>query len=156
MIIPTGGDLLADDADALVNPVNCVGVMGKGLALQFKQAHPAAFRAYALACSTGQMKPGVMHTAYTQDRRQCIVHFPTKRHWRDPSRMVDIETGLIALVDLIDEMGIRSIAVPPLGAGLGGLPWVDVEAAIRHHLEPLADVDVRLYLPTSAPRGARR
>ena len=146
------GDLLNDSADALVNPVNCVGVMGKGLAAQFKDAHPNAFRAYANACAARTLRPGVLHVSRTQDNNQYIVHFPTKDHWRDSSRLSDIDTGLVDLVKIIGDLGILSIAVPALGTGLGGLKWADVEPVMLKHLEPL-NVDVRLYPPRKVRPG---
>jgi O-acetyl-ADP-ribose deacetylase (regulator of RNase III) len=119
------GDLLAEDADALVNTVNCVGSMGRGIALQFKKAWPESFQAYAAACKREEVRPGRMFVfetgALTPPRY--IINFPTKRHWRGKSRMEDIESGLEALVEEIRHRGIRSIAIPPLGAGLGGLDW---------------------------------
>jgi O-acetyl-ADP-ribose deacetylase (regulator of RNase III) len=149
MITFVTGDLLRADADALVNPVNCVGVMGKGLAAQFKRAFPAAFDSYRAACRRGDVVPGRMHifeTGATTAPRY-LVHFPTKRHWRDKSRLGDIEAGLTALVDDVKRLGIRSIAVPPLGCGLGGLDWNDVRPRIEHAFATAPDVRVLLYEP---------
>ena len=117
------GDILSEEADALVNTVNCVGVMGRGIALQFKRAFPENFRAYAARCKRNEMQPGrvfVFETGQVLPPRY-IINFPTKRHWRGKSRMEDIEAGLRSLADEIRSRGIRSIAVPPLGSGLGGL-----------------------------------
>ncbi|MEV4250362.1 macro domain-containing protein [Streptosporangium canum] len=147
MITTSSGDLLRDTAHALVNPVNTVGVMGKGLALQFRRARPEAYQAYRRACDRGELRPGVLHLASAADGHRHIVHFLTKRHWRDRSRLSDINAGLHALVRLIHQRQIPSIAIPALGSGLGGLPWPEVEALIRHHLEPLRELDVRLYPP---------
>jgi len=113
------GDILQADVDALVNPVNCRGVTGRGLALQFKNAWPENFTAYAAACARGEVKPGRMFVfALGQPANpKYIVNFPTKRHWRDNSRMADIDAGLAALVGEIEHRSIRSIAVPALGSG---------------------------------------
>ena len=146
------GDILKDDADALVNTVNCVGVMGRGIALQFKKAFPDNFRAYKAACDRGEVVPGQMFVTERTalDRPRLIVNFPTKRHWRGRSRMEDVEAGLEDLVRVIGERGITSIAVPPLGAGLGGLPWPEVRARIDAALGPLG-IDVTVYEPAGAP-----
>ncbi|MBW8302851.1 MAG: macro domain-containing protein, partial [Brevundimonas sp.] len=116
------GDLLRSDADALVNRVNCVGVMGRGLALQFKTAVRDNWEACARACEAGQVQPGRMfvYGRHRLDNPRLIINFPTKRHWRDGSRIEDIDTGLIDLVGVIRERKIQSIAIPPLGSGLGG------------------------------------
>ena len=143
------GDLFADDAEALVNTVNCVGIMGRGVALQFKNAFPENFKAYAAACSRGAVQPGRMfiyETGHLTNPRY-IINFPTKRHWRGKSRMEDIEAGLVALVEEIRRRGIRSIALPPLGSGLGGLNWRDVRPRIEKALAPLSDVKVTVYEP---------
>ena len=119
------GDILAEQAEALVNTVNCVGVMGRGIALQFKRAFPENFKAYAARCKRNEMQPGrvfVFETGGMLPPRY-IINFPTKRHWRGKSRIEDVESGLISLVQEIRSLGIRSIAIPPLGSGLGGLNW---------------------------------
>lgn len=123
MIERTQGDLLVADAAALVNTVNCVGVMGKGIALQFKKTFPENFKAYEAACRREEVKPGRMFVFETGQmfNPRYIINFPTKRHWRDKSRYEDIESGLKALVREVRQRKIRSIAVPPLGSGLGGL-----------------------------------
>lgn len=143
------GDLLESDAEALVNAVNCVGVMGKGLALQFKTAFPEVFREYARACRAGEVVPGRMHVVEVQRarRRTYVVNFPTKRHWRERSRIEDIEAGLVALTDEVRLRGIRSLAVPPLGCGLGGLDWSEVRPRIVRAFEPLEGVSIALYEP---------
>ena len=109
------GDILNHDAEALVNTVNCVGVMGRGIALQFKKAFPENFRTYKAACDRGEVVPGRMFVTERTalDRPRYIVNFPTKRHWRGRSRMADVEAGLEDLVRVIREHGITSIAVPP-------------------------------------------
>lgn len=156
MIELTHGNLLDAEADALVNTVNCVGVMGKGLALQFKQASPENFRAYERACRAGEVKPGHMLTVPTGKLTgpKYIVNFPTKRHWKGNSRIEDIDAGLHALVQEIQRLGIKSIAVPPLGCGNGGLRWEDVLPRIEAALGQLPGVRVLLYGPALAPAAA--
>lgn len=150
MITETSGNLLRDEAQALVNPVNTVGVMGKGLALQFKRAFPENFDAYAAACKEGRVKPGRVFAVPGEGGRW-LLNFPTKRHWREQSRLEDIRDGLDDLVRLAGELGLRSIAVPPLGCGNGGLPWGVVRALIHEKLGGLT-TEVRLYtLGTPAP-----
>ena len=119
------GDILTEDADALVNTVNCVGVMGRGIALQFKNAFPENFKAYAKACKRHEVQPGRMFVFETGQltNPRYIINFPTKRHWRGKSRIEDIDAGLRALQAVIREKRVRSIALPPLGSGLGGLNW---------------------------------
>lgn len=148
------GNLLADDADALVNTVNTVGVMGKGIALQFKRAYPEMFADYAREAKADRLAPGRMHVWETGSLTspRFIINFPTKRHWKAGSRLEDIESGLTDLVRVVEELGIRSIAVPPLGCGNGGLPWAQVEPRIRAAFGQLSDtVDVRIYAPVGAP-----
>jgi O-acetyl-ADP-ribose deacetylase (regulator of RNase III) len=154
------GDVLAADAEALVNTVNCVGFMGRGIALQFKKAWPENFKAYAAACRRGEVQPGRMFVfetnLFTNPRH--IINFPTKRHWRGRSRMEDIEAGLEALVGEIKTRCIRSIAVPPLGAGLGGLDWAEVRERICQALGDLEDTQVIVFEPRGAPvtgKGAK-
>jgi O-acetyl-ADP-ribose deacetylase (regulator of RNase III) len=146
------GDILSADAEALVNTVNCVGIMGRGIALQFKNAFPANFKAYEAACAREEVQPGKMFVfeTGTMTNPKYIINFPTKRHWRGKSRIEDIESGLKALVDEIRARGIRSIAIPPLGSGLGGLNWADVRARIVEALRGL-DVQVIVFEPNSAP-----
>lgn len=153
MITLTTGNLLESSADALINTVNCVGVMGKGIALQFKQAFPANFSAYAAACKAGDVQPGRMFITETGQLQppRYIINFPTKRHWRNKSRLEDIDAGLVALSAEIERLGIRSIAVPPLGCGNGGLNWNDVRPRIEQTLAAFPDVDVHLYPPKGAP-----
>jgi len=151
------GDILHEEADALVNTVNCVGVMGRGIALQFKKAFPENFKAYAVACKRKQVQPGRMfvHDTGSMLGPRYIINFPTKRHWRGKSRMDDIDAGLLAFVQLIRELGIRSVAIPPLGCGLGGLDWEKVRARIQAALEPLRDVHVVVFEPQGAPATER-
>lgn len=143
------GDILAEEAEALVNTVNCVGVMGRGVALQFKKMFPENFRAYAAACRRDEVRPGklfVYETGFVTNPR-LIVNFPTKRHWRGKSRIEDIKAGLAALTTLIREQDIRSIAIPPLGAGLGGLEWSDVRRSIDAALSNLSGVHITVFEP---------
>jgi len=152
------GNLLHAQTDALVNTVNCEGVMGKGIALQFKQAWPAMFKAYRAACKAGLVVPGRMHvwpTGALQGPRY-ILNFPTKRHWRDPSRMEDIEAGLVDLVAQLRALGLRSVAIPPLGAGNGGLAWSEVRPRIVRALQSLPEMHVALYEPVGAPLPAEQ
>jgi O-acetyl-ADP-ribose deacetylase (regulator of RNase III) len=147
------GNLLEAPVEALVNTVNCVGYMGKGIALQFKQAFPANFKAYEAACKAGAVMPGRMlvhdHGMLIQPRY--IINFPTKRHWRGKSLMEDIDAGLQTLIEEVRNRGIRSIAIPPLGCGLGGLDWSQVRPRIQTAFESLSAVDVHLYAPAGAP-----
>lgn len=155
MIEFTSGDILKDESDAIVNTVNCVGVMGRGIALQFKNAWPENFKAYETACKREEVQPGRMFVYDTGQLTlpRYIINFPTKRHWRGKSRMQDIDAGLAALVSDIRERGIRSIAIPPLGSGLGGLEWSDVRPRIESALAALPDVRVRIYEPKGAPES---
>lgn len=147
------GDILAADAEALVNTVNTVGVMGRGIALQFRKAFPENYKAYKLACSRGALEPGAMlvHDLHRLQNPRYIINFPTKRHWRERSRLEYIEEGLEALLEEIRKRTIRSIAIPPLGTGLGGLNWQDVKARIGAAFRDLSDVQVLLYEPVGAP-----
>ena len=155
MIEITRGDILRADAEAIVNTVNCVGVMGRGIALQFKKAWPDNFKAYAIACKKNEVHPGKMFIFETGQltNPRFIINFPTKRHWKGASKIEDIESGLASLVGDIQKMGIKSIAIPPLGAGLGGLEWPLVCEKIKHALQPLSDVHVFLYEPSGAPQN---
>ena len=129
------GDIFAQHAHAIVNPVNCVGVMGRGLALQFRNRYPEAFFAYRRACARGQVLPSRMFLFDTHaDDPRWIVHFPTKRHWRDPSAIGDIDAGLQELAATISRHRIPSLAIPPVGCGLGGLRWPDVRPIVEARL----------------------
>ena len=153
MIERTKGNLLKADAEALVNTVNCVGYMGKGIALQFKQAFPENFEVYQKACHTGDVKPGSMFIFKTGSmfNPKYIINFPTKRHWRGDSKIDDIKAGLVALVQEIKQLNIQSVAVPPLGCGLGGLNWNLVRPMIEKAFEALPEVQVFLFAPEGAP-----
>jgi O-acetyl-ADP-ribose deacetylase (regulator of RNase III) len=148
------GDLLAQDGvDAIVNTVNCVGVMGKGIALQFKNKWPANYSAYAAACKAGEVRPGRMfiYDAGRLVTPHYIVNFPTKDHWRGKSRIEFIRDGLVDLVARVHELGIRSIAVPPLGCGNGGLDWNAVRPLIEQAFAAVPEVRVLLFEPGDAP-----
>jgi O-acetyl-ADP-ribose deacetylase (regulator of RNase III) len=151
------GDLLKADVEALVNTVNCVGAMGKGIALQFRQAYPEIFAEYARACRNGEVKLGQMFTVSTGKLTDphYIINFPTKNHWREPSRIDDIRTGLIDLVAEIKRLEIRSIAIPPLGCGNGGLRWSDVRPLIEQALAEVPDIHVLLFAPQAAPEAEK-
>ena len=155
MIELTQGDILKADAEALVNTVNCVGVMGRGIALQFRKAFPENFNVYKKACKNGEVKPGKMFV-YDLNRisnPHFIINFPTKRHWRNKSRLEDIELGLQDLIKFIQQQKIHSIAIPPLGCGLGGLNWSDVRSLIIEAFKTLPDVTVLLFEPVGAPEA---
>jgi O-acetyl-ADP-ribose deacetylase (regulator of RNase III) len=150
MISQTTGSLFKSGAEALVNPVNLAGVMGKGLALQFKVAYPANFRDYAKACADGRIGVGklLVHGRGLTARPSWIINFPTKRDWRQPSRFGDVDAGLVDLRQVIVNYEIRSVAVPALGCGLGGLDYgKQVWPLIVAHLGDLEDVRVLAYGP---------
>ncbi|PZO60792.1 MAG: Appr-1-p processing protein [Phormidesmis priestleyi] len=147
------GNLLEEKTEALVNTVNCVGVMGRGVALQFKRAFPENFKQYHKACNNSEVQPGSMFTVATDSllNPQYIINFPTKRHWRQKSSLEDIQAGLLALVQEVQTLGIRSIAIPPLGCGNGGLSWSAVKPLIVQAFESLPEVEVVLFEPAGAP-----
>jgi len=153
MITESSGNLLAAPVEALVNTVNTQGVMGKGIALQFKNAFPAMFKDYAASAKRGEVALGHMHVWPTQalDGPKYVINFPTKGHWRSKSRITDINNGLCDLARVVGELGITSIAVPPLGCGNGGLAWSEVEPLIRAAFLELPGVDVHLFAPAGAP-----
>ena len=132
MITYCQGNLLDADVDALVNAVNTAGVMGKGIALAFKQRFPANYQAYAAACQRGEVQTGRMFITDTQALLgpRWIVNFPTKQHWRDPSRLEWVRSGLQDLRRFLLDAHVASVALPALGAGLGGLSWQAVRAEI--------------------------
>lgn len=159
MIRYTKGNLLEAPAEALVNTVNEVGVMGKGMALMFREAFPESAAAYRQAAKRGEVRVGrVMVTrndALVGPR--WIIHFPTKKHWRHPSRLEWVREGLKDLVRVVLEHGIRSVALPPLGCGSGGLEWTEVRREIHAVLAGLEDVEVIVYEPSSAyPNTSKR
>lgn len=147
MLELTRGNLLEADAEALVNTVNTVGVMGKGLALQFRRTYPVVYDTYRRACAAGEVEPGKMHVVETGQVSgpRLVINFPTKRHWRNRSRLSYVVTGLQDLVRVLEEQKIKSVAVPPLGCGNGGLDWEVVRPRIEEALGELADTHVLLF-----------
>lgn len=153
MIEFTQGNLLEAPVDALVNTVNTVGVMGKGIALQFRQAYPQNYRAYKRACDRGEVVPGrmfVYHTG-TLHHPRMIINFPTKRHWRSRTKLTDVEAGLVDLVRVLRAEHVSSVAIPPLGCGNGGLQWDVVRPRIESAMEELPDVRAFIYAPAGSP-----
>lgn len=147
------GDILKADTEALVNTVNCVGIMGRGVALQFKKAFPENFKVYKTACSRQEIQPGrmfVYKTGYVGNPKY-IINFPTKRHWKGKSRIEDIEAGLLDFVNVVKQHNIRSVAMPPLGSGLGGLQWPDVRHRIESASESLPNVAFVVFEPSEVP-----
>ena len=153
MIEITHGNLIKADAEALVNTVNCVGFMGKGIALQFKFAFPSNNEFYEAACRAHEVEPGKMLIYDNGQLRKphYIINFPTKRHWRGKSEIADIEIGLKSLISDVIRLEIASIAIPPLGCGLGGLDWGAVKPMIEKAFAAVPDVRVLLYEPTGTP-----
>lgn len=152
MIRYTKGNLLDSRAEAVVNTVNTVGIMGKGIALMFKEAFPANFRAYEAACKDDQVRTGRMFVTERPailGAPRWIINFPTKQHWRGKARLEWIEAGLEDLRRVIVENGIRSVALPPLGCGNGGLDWRKVRPLIETMLADLQDVEIVVYEPTT-------
>lgn len=152
MIRYVTGDLLKADAEVLVNTVNCVGVMGKGIALQFKRAFPDNFKSYKKACESGVLAPGRIHIVETGRalNPQYIINFPTKQHWKEESKLEYIETGLVELVKFLKDNKIKSVAIPPLGCGNGGLDWSVVKKLIESALSSLG-TDILVFRPLGAP-----
>ncbi len=154
MITIRRGNILTADTEALVNTVNCVGIMGRGIALQFRRAFPDNYEAYRKICKDKQLHPGMVFTyrLSTLGGPRYIINFPTKRHWKGKSRIEDIQQGLESLVEEIRRLGIRSISIPPLGCGLGGLDWSTVRSTIEGRLGKLTGVQVDVYEPAGTPR----
>lgn len=148
-----GNLLKQDDVDAIVNTVNCVGVMGKGIALQFKNKWPANYQQYEVACKKKLVKTGHMfvHDSGGLVKPNFIINFPTKDHWRGNSKIEYIKDGLNDLVGQIKQLNIKSIAIPPLGCGNGGLDWNEVKPLIEHAFNNLPEVEVRIFEPSGSP-----
>ena len=144
------GNILESDAQALINTVNTVGVMGKGIALQFKKAYPFNFKSYIEACERNEIRIGsmfVVKDSNLESGEKFIINFPTKQDWRKPSEYLFIETGLDDLIKIIEEYKLQSVAIPPLGAGNGGLEWQKVKNIIERKLDKL-DIEILVYEPT--------
>ncbi len=147
----TQGNLLDARVDAVVNTVNTVGVMGKGIALMFKEKYPENFAAYALACEANEVQVGKMFVTAGVELGgpRWIINFPTKKHWRQPTKLEWVQDGLVDLKAVIREKQIKSIAIPPLGCGNGGLDWAVVRPIIEQALGDLPGVDIIVYEPTA-------
>jgi O-acetyl-ADP-ribose deacetylase (regulator of RNase III) len=141
------GDLFQSDCVAFVNTVNCVGAMGKGIALEFKKRFPEMFEDYKIACSAGRVQTGKIHVVQRLFHPRWILNFPTKNHWRNPSKLEWVRTGLWDLFWAIKEEGIESIAIPPLGCGNGGLNWQEVKPLIAEILGPLKNIRIDVFEP---------
>ncbi|MGH1440799.1 MAG: type II toxin-antitoxin system antitoxin DNA ADP-ribosyl glycohydrolase DarG [Cellvibrionaceae bacterium] len=150
------GNILHDQADAIINTVNTVGVMGKGLALQFKKAFPENFKAYKRACDDKAVVTGRVLTVSMDSLNPpyYIINFPTKAHWKANSKLEYIELGLKHLKQEVKRLALTSIAIPPLGSGLGGLNWAEVDQLIQSAVADMPDVDWRIYPPQNAPQAA--
>jgi O-acetyl-ADP-ribose deacetylase (regulator of RNase III) len=147
MIDYVKGDLLQADVEALVNTVNCVGVMGAGIAAQFKQQFPENYRAYMAACKKGMVRPGSMFMHPAPPPRTWIINFPTKRHYAQVSWIEDIALGLTDLVQIIHTHQIQSIAIPALGCGLGGLSWDMVRPLMEQAFHALLTTRICIFEP---------
>lgn len=146
------GNILKENTEALVNTVNCVGVMGKGIALQFKQAFPDNFKEYKKICDAGHLTPGMMFiTTTNQLFPKYIINFPTKGHWRGNSQLADIKAGLQTLIQEVKRLDIKSISIPPLGCGNGGLDWSEVKPLIIEAFAPLEAIQVVIFEPIGSP-----
>lgn len=147
----TQGNLLEARVDAVVNTVNTVGVMGKGIALMFKERFPENYKAYAAACKAEAVRVGEMFVTASVELEgpRWIINFPTKQQWYQPTRLEWVRSGLVALKNVIREKQIKSIALPPLGCGYGGLDWAVVRPIIEQALAELQDVEVVVYEPTA-------
>jgi O-acetyl-ADP-ribose deacetylase (regulator of RNase III) len=147
MITYRKGNLLEDDAEALVNTVNTVGVMGRGIALAFKKVFPENYLLYRAACIAGEIRTGklwIVRDSSLLTGEKLIINFPTKEHWRDPSTYAFVESGLLAMVDYLKHTPVKSMAIPPLGCGNGGLDWPVVKGMIEKYLSEI-ECDIRVY-----------
>jgi O-acetyl-ADP-ribose deacetylase (regulator of RNase III)/uncharacterized protein YwgA len=149
------GDMFQESADAIVNTVNCVGVMGKGVALEFKHRWPDNFKAYKRLCDRGELRPGKVYVHQDGDilngQRRFLINFPTKDHWRAKSKMEFIDSGLDDFIAEVKRLKIKSVVMPPLGCGNGGLNWTEVKALITEKLSPVEDVDFVVFAPSGEP-----
>ncbi len=144
------GNILDSKAQTLINTVNCVGIMGKGIALEFKKKFPKMFKEYKIKCEKSLVKLGEPYI-YGELFGPQIINFPTKQHWRSISKTSDIKKGLRFLVENIDGWDVKSLAIPPLGCGNGQLDWVEVGPLIYKYLQPL-DIPVVMYAPIGTPK----
>ena len=151
MIVHRQGDLLSSRASALVNPVNCFGAMGKGIAAEFKRVFPLMFEDYASRCSQNQVKPGVPYAFQETVNGTWIINFPTKNHWRGQSQLGWIASGLASLPDVLFAIGVKDLALPRLGCGEGGLNWKDVGPLVERELGPL-DMKVEIWTRGASSR----
>lgn len=147
----SGETIMKSRMQTITNTVNCVGVMGKGVALRFKTAHPANFKDYVNRCNRNEVRPGVPYVFGADPKRdkpelELILNFPTKNHWRNPSQIEWVEGGLEILAERYSEWGIKSLALPPLGCGNGGLDWADVWPLIERHLGELP-IEIEVWVP---------
>ncbi len=145
----TKGNILESNTEVIINPVNTVGVMGKGLALQFKQKFPTNYKIYKEACNTKTIDIGklLLVDESNLERKKFIINFPTKKHWRNPSKIEYIEEGLKDLVKIIENNNFESIAIPALGCGLGGLEWENVKLLLEKYLRNLEGIDIVIFEP---------
>ncbi|WP_299461601.1 macro domain-containing protein [uncultured Microscilla sp.] len=142
------GSLFDENVAAIVNPVNTVGVMGKGLALEFKKRFPKNYELYRTACKSDEVCTGQMFVTHTGNTPGIIVNFPTKQHWRGKSKLAYVSEGLDDLAKVIATEKVASIALPPLGCGYGGLAWAEVKPLIEEKLAEVAnDVEVIVFEP---------
>lgn len=144
MIVFKTGDIFKSHMKTLVNPVNCVGVMGAGLALEFKKKHPKMYRGYRAICDQGKLRPGTLLFSSIEENGHTILSFATKDHFKNPAQLEWIESGLIKFATNYQEFGIDSVAFPMLGCGLGGLDWQEVKPLMIQYLEPL-DIEIEIY-----------
>ncbi|MBK8981085.1 MAG: macro domain-containing protein [Ignavibacteria bacterium] len=142
-IIEINGNIFESNSQTIVNTVNCVGVMGKGIALEFKKRYPEMFKVYAEQCKKGLIKPGILYLY--KKSSPWILNFPTKNHWKHPSKLEYIELGLQKFSNEYQKKGIISIAFPLLGTMNGGLKWTDVKVLMYKYLSELENLDVEIY-----------
>lgn len=147
----TEGNLLDSGAEALVNTVNTVGVMGKGIALMFKERFADNYARYRAACKVGELHVGRLFVTEPNELQgpRWVVNFATKQDWRSPSRMEWVRQGLVELRQFLEENHVRSVAIPPLGAGNGGLAWDEVRAEIERAMRGLSGTEIVVYEPSS-------
>ncbi len=155
--IKKSGNLLEEHVEAYINTVNCVGIMGKGIALQFKQAYPDNYNAYKNACNKNEVQIGKMFVFELNSlmEKKYIINFPTKKHWKEKSEIDYIEKGLDDLVSVIDKYKIKSIAIPPLGCGYGGLDWKSVKPIILSKLDRIKSIKIELFEPSDYPEPGK-